>query len=111
MSPSRDSRLTGLHRPVPVNPLIVETPEEKRLFALGEHNSKIRKERNQNALIKHTPNDEESDLIHAYWQQQLKYHDPHDELRRPDNVHYMDTTVLRTATIMQPQNRNRHHFM
>ena len=23
----------------------------------------------------------------------------------------MDTTVLRTATIMQPQNRNRHHFM
>jgi acyl-coenzyme A thioesterase 9 len=35
----------------------------------------------------------------------------YDELRKPDNVHFMDTTQLKTATIMQPQNRNRHHFM
>ncbi|KAF2740676.1 Thioesterase/thiol ester dehydrase-isomerase [Polyplosphaeria fusca] len=98
-------------KPVPVNPLTVETPEERRLYELGERNSQVRKDLVKTALIKHTPNDEESDLIHAYWQKQLRYHDPHDELRRPDHVHYMDTTVLKTATIMQPQNRNRHHFM
>ncbi|KAH7125437.1 HotDog domain-containing protein [Dendryphion nanum] len=101
----------GTKKPVNVNPLIVESPEEKRLYALGERNSKIRKQRNQTALIKHTPNDLESDLIHAFWQKQLQFHDPHDELRKPDNVHFMDTTTLKTAMIMQPQFRNRHHFM
>ena len=98
-------------RPVNVNPLVVSTPEEKRLYALGERNSKIRKQRKEIALTKHTPNDLESDLIHAFWQKQLQYHDPYDELRKPDNAHFMDTTVLRNATIMQPQNRNRHQFM
>jgi acyl-coenzyme A thioesterase 9 len=91
--------------------LLLETAEEKRLYALGERNSKIRKERNQTALIKHTPNDLESDLIHAFWQKQLQYHDPYDELRKPDNTHFMDATQLRSATIMQPQYRNRHNFM
>jgi acyl-coenzyme A thioesterase 9 len=61
-------------RPVNVNPLIVETQEEKRLYALGERNSKIRKERRDTSLLKHTPNDLESDLIHAFWQKQLQYH-------------------------------------
>jgi acyl-coenzyme A thioesterase 9 len=64
----------GLRRPVNVNPLIVETPEEKRLYALGERNSKIRKERRDTSLLKHTPNDLESDLIHAFWQKQVQYH-------------------------------------
>jgi len=61
-------------RPVNVNALIVETEEEKRLYALGERNSQIRKERRNTSLIKHTPNDAESDLIHAFWQKQLQYH-------------------------------------
>jgi hypothetical protein len=63
-----------LHRPVNVNPLIVETPEEKHLYAMGERNSKIRKERRDTSLLKHTPNDLESDIIHAFWQKQLQYH-------------------------------------
>jgi acyl-coenzyme A thioesterase 9 len=112
---------------VNVSALIVETEEEKRLYALGERNSQIRKERRNTSLIKHTPNDLESDLIHAFWQKQLQYHgqsppdraghtdsklpDPHDAVRKPDNLHYMDTTKLQTALLMQPQYRNRHHFM
>jgi acyl-coenzyme A thioesterase 9 len=59
---------------VNVNPLIVETSEEKRLYALGERNSKIRKERRDTSLLKHTPNDLESDIIHAFWQKQVQYH-------------------------------------
>ena len=61
--------------------------------------------------MKETPNDEESDLIHAMWQRQLQYHDPNDPLRKPDNVQFMDQTKIATAAIMQPQYRNRHHFM
>ncbi|KAH7389587.1 HotDog domain-containing protein [Phaeosphaeria sp. MPI-PUGE-AT-0046c] len=101
----------GTKKPVNVNPLIVKTQEEKRLYALGERNSKIRKERRDTSLLKHTPNDLESDLIHAFWQKQIQYHDPYDDLRKPDDVVFMDATRLQTATIMQPQYRNRHHFM
>ena len=61
-------------KPVPINPVIVETPEERRLFRLGEQNSKHRKELRRNSLIKHAPNNEESDLIHALWQKQLQWH-------------------------------------
>lgn len=61
-------------RPVNVNRLIAETPEEQRLFALGQRNSVIRKERRDTSLLKHTPNDLESDLIHAFWQKQIQYH-------------------------------------
>ncbi|OJD33621.1 acyl-coenzyme a thioesterase 9 [Diplodia corticola] len=101
----------GTKRPVNVNAIVPETEEEKQLFALGEQNSKHRKELKTNSLIKHTPNDLESDLIHALWQKQLQYHDPMDPLRRPSNVHFMKDTKLQTASIMQPQYRNRHHFM
>ena len=61
-------------KPVPINPIIAETPEEKRLFQLGEENSKHRKALGQRSLSRHTPNDEESDLIHALWQKQLQWH-------------------------------------
>lgn len=61
-------------RPVNVNPLKIETPEEQRIYDLGERNSRVRKERRETSLLKHTPNDLESDLIHAFWQKQLQYH-------------------------------------
>ncbi|KAF7194580.1 Acyl-coenzyme A thioesterase 9, mitochondrial, partial [Pseudocercospora fuligena] len=98
-------------KPVNIAPVRTDTDEEKRMFAVGEKNSKLRKELAQRSLLKQTPNDEESDLIHAIWQRQLQYHDPHDSLRKPANAHFMDATQLRTASIMQPQYRNRHHFM
>lgn len=97
----------GTRKPVPVNPLIIETEEEKRLFALGEANAKARKEQGQTSLAKHTPNDEESDLIHAMWQE----HNGYRRSGKPENVQYMDNTRLQTAAIMQPQYRNRHNFM
>ena len=61
-------------KPVPVNPLIPDTAEEKRLFALGEKNSVEKKKIAKTALRKQTPNDEESDLIHAMWLKQIEYH-------------------------------------
>lgn len=90
-----------------ISPLLIETEEDRRLFEQGEANSKKRKSLAQRSLLKQTPDDEESDLIHSIWQRQLKYHDPNDPLRKPSNVIAMDTTRLNTASIMQPQYRNR----
>lgn len=101
----------GTKKPVSINPVRTDTEEEKRLFSAGEKASKHRKELTQRSLLKQTPNDEESDLIHAMWQRQLKYHDPNDSMRKPENVFFMDATKTSTASIMQPQYRNRHHFM
>ena len=61
-------------KPTAISPLQPETAEEKRLFALGEHNSQEKKAMAKTALRKQTPNDEESDLIHAMWLKQLEYH-------------------------------------
>lgn len=61
-------------KPVAICPVKVETEEEKRLFALGEKNYNIKKARAKTGLRKQTPNDEESDLIHAMWLRQLEYH-------------------------------------
>ena len=114
-------------KPVNINPLQIDTDEERRLFQLGERNYKEKRARAKTTLRKETPNDEESDLIHAMWLKQLEYHgmcglnasranaefiqDPNVPTRRPDNVVYMDTTRLHSSQIMQPQYRNRHNFM
>nr|POE85514.1 isoform 3 of acyl-coenzyme a thioesterase 9, mitochondrial [Quercus suber] len=101
----------GTRKPVAIPPVRADTDEEKNLFVTGEKNSKHRKSLAQRSLLKTAPNDEESDLIHNMWQRQLQYHDPNDSLRKPDNVFFMDATKTSTAAIMQPQYRNRHHFM
>jgi acyl-coenzyme A thioesterase 9 len=98
----------GTKKPVNIAAVRRDTEEEKRLFKQGETNSKRRKELAQRSLLKQTPDDEESDLIHSIWKRQLQYHDPNDPLRKPDNVYFMDATRLNTAQIMQPQYRNRY---
>ncbi|KAL8939423.1 MAG: hypothetical protein Q9211_002748 [Gyalolechia sp. 1 TL-2023] len=98
-------------KPVAIAPVKIETDEEKRLFALGEKNYYAKKARAETGLRKQTPNDEESDLIHAMWLRQLEYHDPNNPVRKPPNTHYMSTTTLHSSQIMQPQYRNRHNFM
>ena len=45
-----------------------------KLFKEGERNYKVKKAMLKTALKKQTPNDEESDLIHAMWLKQLEYH-------------------------------------
>ena len=41
----------------------------------------------------------------------MRLSDPNIPTRKPDNVVYMDLTRLHSSQIMQPQYRNRHHFM
>jgi len=116
-------------KPVAICSLELDTPEEKRLFALGQQHSNEKKALAKKGLRKQTPNDEESDLIHAMWLKQLEYHgtglpmgnirisanihivDPNISARKPDNLIYMSSTILHSSQIMQPQYRNRHNFM
>jgi len=98
-------------KPVAISPLKTENEEERRLFDEGQENYNVKKELAKTALRKQTPNDEESDLIHALWLKQLDYHDPNTPSRKPENAIYMDATKIQSVQIMQPQYRNRHNFM
>ncbi|CAG8958190.1 hypothetical protein HYFRA_00000542 [Hymenoscyphus fraxineus] len=98
-------------KPVQISPLTPTTAEEKTIFSEGEKNYNLKKAASKLALRKQTPNDEESDLIHALWLQQLSWHDPNTDTRRPDNALSMASTQIQTVQIMQPQFRNRHNFM
>lgn len=73
-------------KPVPISPLQPETAEEKRLFALGEKTMNEKKAMSKKTLRKQTPNDEESDLIHAMWLQQLEYHGQYQSSMRMSSV-------------------------
>ncbi|EDN09108.1 predicted protein [Histoplasma mississippiense (nom. inval.)] len=97
--------------PVAVAPLLVETDEERRLFELGEKNYKAKKQLRTRSLLQQTPNDEESDLIHAMWTKEMAYLNPQNPVARPKNLMHMKETILKSAQIMQPQYRNRHNFM
>lgn len=51
----------------------METEQERRLFEKGEQNYKAKKALRSRSLLQETPNDEESDLIHAMWITELAY--------------------------------------
>lgn len=96
---------------MPVSPLLIETAEEKEIFARGERYKNAKKARAKQDLATQTPNDEESDLIHQMWIQQEQYADPHSPIQKPSDVVYMRDTTIHSTSIMQPQYRNRHSFM
>ena len=98
-------------KPVNIPKLEYTTPEEEEIFKAGEAKSLSKKERSRASLLQMEPNDPESALIHRIWLQQVAYHDPNNSLRQPSNVVSMSKTQLSTASIMQPQYRNRHQTM
>lgn len=61
-------------KPVAIAPLQIDTVEERLLFKLGENNYNAKKALAKTALLKQTPNDQETDLIHAMWLKQLEFH-------------------------------------
>ncbi|KAI9855568.1 MAG: hypothetical protein M1824_006070 [Vezdaea acicularis] len=92
-------------KPVAVSPLLVETAEEKRQFALGEKNHHTRKALSKSALTKQLPTKAESDLIHTLW---LRSKQPPSPGPPPTKMKHTHQTAVQ---IMQPQYRNRHNFM
>ncbi|KAI0869907.1 Thioesterase/thiol ester dehydrase-isomerase [Hypoxylon argillaceum] len=98
-------------RPTNVPRLICSTPEEEAIFKAGETKAHAKRDASRTSLLETEPDDEESALIHKIWLRQLAYHDPGDASRQPANVIAMARTALSSASIMQPQYRNRHQTM
>ncbi|KAF2673716.1 Thioesterase/thiol ester dehydrase-isomerase [Microthyrium microscopicum] len=98
-------------KPTAINPLKIETAEEKKIFDEAERNSKKRKELRSKTLRKYTPDADEGKTIHSLWQKQVQWHETTSTHTKPSNVTWMEATKLHSAAIMQPQYRNRHHFM
>ncbi|RYO89240.1 hypothetical protein DL766_004548 [Monosporascus sp. MC13-8B] len=98
-------------KPVNVPRLVCMTPEEEMIYKMGEAKSLTKKAAAKTSLLATEPNDPESALIHKIWLRQLEYHDPNSDLRQPPNVVPMSKTQISTASIMQPQYRNRHQTM
>lgn len=98
-------------KPIPVPPLVLETPSEKEVFQKGAEYKKRKQALANESLAKQTPNDEESDLIHQMWMEQLQYVDPQSAVSKPESTVYMASTTIASTQIMQPQYRNRHSFM
>ncbi|KAF3917510.1 hypothetical protein ABW21_db0207321 [Orbilia brochopaga] len=84
-----------------INPLIVESAEEKRIFARGEERNRFKKDLASKSLDRRAPNEEESNLIH----------NPESGIEKPSAVTYMADTEIQTTQVMQPQYRNRHSYM
>ncbi|KAI0477117.1 Thioesterase/thiol ester dehydrase-isomerase [Xylariaceae sp. FL0804] len=99
------------HKPTRVPELTRSTPEEEAVFREGEARARDKKAELKTSLLETEPDDAESALIHRIWLRQLAYRDPHDALTQPANVVPMASTQLSTASIMQPQYRNRHQTM
>ncbi|KAI4860138.1 Thioesterase/thiol ester dehydrase-isomerase [Hypoxylon rubiginosum] len=98
-------------KPVNIPPLICSNPEEEKIFKAGEAKALAKKRKLKTSLLETEPNDPESALIHKIWLRQVAYHDPNNSVRQPANVISMSRTQLSTASIMQPQYRNRHQTM
>ncbi|KAE8340303.1 hypothetical protein BDV24DRAFT_134121 [Aspergillus arachidicola] len=98
-------------KPVNVAPLLLETDEERLLFKKGEENYQAKKGLRKRSLLQKAPDDEESNLIHSMWTKEMSYLSPESPDQRPSNMVFMSDTNLKSAMIMQPQDRNRHNFM
>ncbi|KAL5363610.1 HotDog domain-containing protein [Aspergillus floccosus] len=98
-------------KPVSVAPILVENAEERLLFKKGEENYQAKKALRTQSLLEKAPNADESNLIHSMWTKEMSYLNPENPAQRPSNMVFMSDTVLKSAMIMQPQDRNRHNFM
>lgn len=98
-------------RPVPIPAITPTTPHEHALFTRGAARSVAKKALARASLLTTPPDASEAALSHRLWHRALAYHDPGDARRPPASALSMAATRLQTASIMQPQYRNRHSFM
>lgn len=54
-------------------PLLLETEDEHRVFKQGEKNYQAKKALRTRSLLEKAPDNEESNLIHTMWTNELSY--------------------------------------
>ncbi|KAG8137277.1 putative Acyl-coenzyme A thioesterase 9 mitochondrial-like protein [Naja naja] len=94
-------------RPAFVNPLIVETPEEQKIFNEGEKNKIRRLESSRASLLKVAPTADERNIIHNMFLNTLDSRTVsfRSRILLPNSV-WMQDTKLKGLEICHPQERN-----
>ncbi|KAG6887669.1 hypothetical protein C0995_013621 [Termitomyces sp. Mi166 len=97
-------RDANTHKARQVNPLVISTPEERSLFAMGEHMKKRRQSGALRSLSRVQPSSVEAGALHDFY---LQYgqHDAEEESDPTDERVWMGDTKLANCTIMFPQER------
>lgn len=98
----RDSKT---HKSRKIPPLIVESEDEKTLWAIGDEHQKRRKTRAMNALDKVPPSSEEATELH---QLMLRVQEAKDGKINGQEIVQMEDTEIETVQLMHPQDRNLH---
>lgn len=93
------------HKAHPVHPLVVNTPEERALFAMGEAHKNRRQSMASRSLDRVPPSSAEAQVLHQFY---LKYgKDDNGNLGESERV-WMGDTRLEKCMLMFPQERNVH---
>ncbi|XP_042312942.1 acyl-coenzyme A thioesterase 9, mitochondrial isoform X2 [Sceloporus undulatus] len=94
-------------RPAFVNPLILETPEEEKIFKEGELNKSRRIDSSKASLLKMAPTAEERNIIHNLFLNTLDTRTVSFRSRvLPHNSAWMQDTSLKSLEICHPEKRN-----
>jgi len=102
---ARDSA-TG-RKSAPLNPLIVESPEEKNLFKQGEKNIEVRAKADQDSLFKEPPSKIENNLIHNMFLSTVDHKARSFSARvKPDNSAWMTESKLKSIMLCEPEHKN-----
>ncbi|KAJ3101395.1 Acyl-coenzyme A thioesterase 9, mitochondrial [Phlyctochytrium planicorne] len=105
---ARDSETT---KAAPVNPLKLESEEERRLFRLGAEQKARKQVASKTSLTKIPPTNEEMLLVHDLYLETKKYFDKSSHVAKPDNSIWMKDTIQSTLVMCMPQDRNIHNFI
>lgn len=91
-----------------INPMLLETDEEREIFAEGEVNSLRRRKLSDESLLKHPPNEEERELVHNLFLKTLDTTAHSFSVRiKPENTEWMENAKLKNVVCCHPQERNR----
>ncbi|PVZ96968.1 hypothetical protein BB558_007092 [Smittium angustum] len=93
-----------------INPLKLETTDERRVFKASERIKQEKVAFNKKGLLKSPPNEEESRVMHSLWSESKKYSDlKHNTKSLPDDFMWMDETLVNSVHVCYPQERNIHY--
>ncbi|XP_031555177.1 acyl-coenzyme A thioesterase 9, mitochondrial-like [Actinia tenebrosa] len=93
-----------------VNPLMLETEEEKRIFKKGEENRNKSIASGKTDLMKKAPTAQESEEIHNLMLETLQFDTGVKKVRhKVDNSILMEDTELSSVFVCNPQQRNSHN--
>ncbi|KAI9145165.1 HotDog domain-containing protein [Paraphysoderma sedebokerense] len=97
------------NKAVQVNPLLLESDNEKKLFQAGADLKARKKLLAEQSLQKSPPTSDERLIIHDLWLESKKYLD--NRVQLPKGLVWTKDTGLESVVLTQPQDRNIHNFI